>query len=107
MTASSSDRFSYEVEAFAIVRRQKSSYQEVVFVGADNDDKVVRLGFPSLIEVILKVLMWWLEGGEGDDCEPRTAVQRQVGWIFSDWFLSSSSRRSKRRNFMEELASNV
>ena len=106
MAASSSDRFSYEVEAFAIVRRQKSSYQEVVFVGADNDDKVVRLGFPSLIEVILKVLMWWLEG-EAVDREPRTAVQRQVGWIFSDWFLSSSSRRSKRRNFMEELASNV
>ena len=50
--------------------------------------------------------MWWLEG-EGVDHEPRTAVQRQVGWIFSDWFLSSSSRRSKRRNFMEELASNV
>ena len=45
MAASSSDRFSYEVEAFAIVRQQKSSYQEVVFVGADNDDKVVRLGF--------------------------------------------------------------
>ena len=55
---------------------------------------------PSPIEVILKV-----QEGEGVDREPQTAVQRQVGWIFSDWFLSSS--RSKRRNFMEELASNV